>query len=63
MLNKPEICVGLAVYGQRTIQEYQWFIEDIENEMVKENLHALIDCVYKDGVKDGIELCRLLDTD
>ncbi|WP_425756637.1 hypothetical protein ACPW7J_03615 [Ihubacter sp. rT4E-8] len=62
MLDKPEICVGLEVYGHRTIQEYQWLLEDIDNEMVRENLQALINCVYKDGVKDGIKLYRQLDT-
>lgn len=62
MLEKPEIYIGLDMYGQGTLQAYQWLIEDVDDEITMESLHNLINCVYKDGVKDGIELCRLLDT-
>lgn len=62
MLSKPDFSLGLEKYGQRTEQEYQWLIEDWTDEMDMEMLHSLILCVYKDGVKDGIELCRQLDT-
>ncbi len=63
MLKKPEICIGLESYGQRTKQEYEWLTEDWDSEMNLESLHNLMMCVYKDGVKDGIELYRQLDMD
>lgn len=63
MIAKPEICIGLESYGQRTQQEYQWLTEDWESVVDFENLHNLMMCVYKDGVKDGMELYRLLDTE
>ena len=63
MLEKPEICIGLESYGQRTQQEYQWLTEDWGRQAELDTLHNLLMCVYKDGVKDGIALCRQLDTD
>lgn len=62
MIAKPEICIGIDNYGQRTQQEYQWLIEDWDSKADLEALHSLMMCVYKDGVTDGIELCRQLDT-
>ena len=63
MIAKPEICIGLDTYGKRTQQEYKWLVEDWNNAVDLESLHNLLMCVYKDGVKDGIELCRQLDTE
>jgi len=63
MLEKPELYVSADRYGMRTQSEYEWVVEKMECEADFEALHNLIMCVYKDGVKDGIELCRRLDTE
>ena len=62
MLNKPELIECVASYGQRTIYEYESMLERLEGTEI-EDLNILLECVYKDGVKDGIALYIRLDTE
>lgn len=62
MLEKPELFENVCNYGQRTIYEYESFLEGLERMKI-EDLKILLECVYKDGVKDGIEFYKELNTE
>ena len=34
MIKKPEVYIGLDMYGQRTLQAYQWLIEDVDLSLI-----------------------------
>lgn len=61
MIDKPEIFAKADTYGTMTKYEYEWFSESLE-EMDLEMLNQLIELVYKEGMKDGISLYKLLET-
>lgn len=62
MLKKPELIENAGNYGRQTIYEYENLIDGLEM-MKREDLKALLQCVYKDGVKDGITFCMKLETE
>lgn len=61
MIEKPEIFAKANTYGTITKYEYEWFSESLD-EMGLEMLNQLIELVYKEGMKDGISLYKLLET-
>lgn len=61
MIEKPEIFAKANAYGAITKYEYEWFSESLD-EMDLEMLNQLIELVYKEGMKDGISLYKLLET-
>ena len=61
MIEKPEIFVCMTSYGEDTEYTYQRLAEKI-GELEIEILNHLVTCVYKDGVKDGIQFYEELDT-
>lgn len=61
MIEKPELFVYIAPYGQYTENAYQHLAEKM-GELDLEALNQLVAYAYKDGVKDGIQFCKELDT-
>lgn len=61
MIGKPEMLTFVEEYGYQTECEYNWLIKKLD-ELDIETLNNLIACVYKEGIRDGIQLYIKLDT-
>ena len=57
MIEKPELFIYIAPYGQYTENAYQHLAEKM-GELDLETLNQLVAYAYKDGVKDGIQFCK-----
>ncbi len=61
MISKPEIIENICEYGGRVKYEYETLVERLDRLDI-EILDTIINCVYKEGVKDGLLLHAELDT-
>ena len=62
MISKPEIFENVHDYGRRIRFEYENLTPRLEKVEI-EALNTIIDCAYKEGLKDGILLHAQLATD
>lgn len=62
MITKPEIYEDIKDYGRRIKFEYENLVMQLD-EVETEALNTIIDCAYKEGLKDGIIICSQLETD
>ena len=61
MINKPELFENINDYGGSVIYEYENLAESLDKMQI-EILNTIINCVYKEGLKDGFLLHTELDT-
>lgn len=60
MICKPDIFIKAGPYGGVIKNEYQWLAEKLA-PIDLESLNNLMNFVYKEGIKDGIEFYRELE--
>ena len=61
MISKPEIFENIQDYSDRVKYEYDNLTKRLDRLDI-EILDMIINCVYKEGVKDGLLLHTELDT-
>ena len=61
MISKPEIFENISEYGGRVKYEYDNLTNRLDRLDI-EILDMIINCVYKEGVRDGFLLHAELDT-
>ena len=61
MIRKPDIFIKAPPYGDMTESEYEWLAGKLA-PIDLETLNNLVKFVYREGIKDGIEFYRELET-